>query len=265
MPYTALNWINLPDVGNNLVADLLVVLLSFVILLLLSTPKRNRLFAFFGFKINPNLVFYLSRIGVVQGINRDGQTDAFSGAAVPHYEFEAIPKAIGTLNSITSSGSVANRLVNAILGYRARIEFLTAPEYSSGIEHANLVVIGGPAYNVATNEYLSSSVPLLQFAENGGITVQRGQHKGRTFQTTKQDDMAILERVYDSHKNITVFIVAGANVNGTRGALEYLLDNWEGLYQKHATRPFAVCLRFPQPHIDPVGYRNPTVVLEIEP
>jgi len=61
----------------------------------------------------------------------------------------------------------------------------------------------------------------------------------------------------------TAFLAHGWGVNGTRGAVRYLVEHWQELHRKHGTEEFALCLQFPTVAEDPQGYlAKPGVLLE---
>lgn len=58
--------------------------------------------------------------------------------------------------------------------------------------------------------------------------------------------LAIVEKVHDPATQSTVFIAAGLGVVGTMGAVHFLAEHWNELWQQFGTRPFAICFEVPK-------------------
>ncbi len=127
-----------------------------------------------------------------------------------------------------------------------------------------MLTVGSRYYNAAGDLYASTGDPFLEMEQQIGsqemvIRVRKGRRKGDEFKQrpNSSDDLAIVEKLFDDADKTTIFIAAGLGVVGTRGAVQYLVDNWARLHKEFGTEPFAVCLRFQEVAGDPSAYKKP--------
>jgi hypothetical protein len=59
-----------------------------------------------------------------------------------------------------------------------------------------------------------------------------------------ETDYAVIEKIIDQKNARVIFVLAGLQDRGTRGAGEYLLKNWENLVTKYGASPFQELLKF---------------------
>jgi hypothetical protein len=59
-----------------------------------------------------------------------------------------------------------------------------------------------------------------------------------------ESDYAVIEKIIDQKNDRVIFVLAGLQDRGTRGAGEYLLKHWEDLVAKYGASPFQVLLKF---------------------
>jgi hypothetical protein len=145
---------------------------------------------------------------------------------------------------------------------RPEIIFQASPQREQDIEFDNLILIGSQAYNVVTGYYITRGTPYLTLefdTTDPGVVIRRGRNTGERI-PFGQDDLAVLLRIRDAEHGTTVFIGAGMGVNGTRGAIEYLMNNWEELRRVYGDQEFGLCLRFPSIIQDQKGFRRPDVL-----
>lgn len=148
------------------------------------------------------------------------------------------------------------KIFNTIISRAPKIEMEVSPSESTKIKFDNMFSIGGPGYNEVTKYYLRTAMPFFTFNDaNTEVIIKHGSEEGKRF--VGPDDFGILQKLYDSEHGTVVFIAAGVGVNGTRGALEYLVNKWQYLYKRYKTKSFGVCIRFPNEVQDKEGYKYP--------
>lgn len=59
-----------------------------------------------------------------------------------------------------------------------------------------------------------------------------------------ESDYAVIEKIIDQKNDRVIFVLAGLQDRGTRGAGEYLLKHWQDLVAKYGASPFQVLLKF---------------------
>lgn len=63
-------------------------------------------------------------------------------------------------------------------------------------------------------------------------------------QAALETDFAIIEKMVDVNKDRVIFVLAGLQDRGTRGAGYHLKEKWEKLVKDHGARPFQLLLKF---------------------
>jgi hypothetical protein len=245
-------------------------LFSIVLRLPFIYRQRRALFRFFGItKDVQSFTVYLSTLFVVPGGSVDfrGTRRSFQGAAIPSAELAIVqpvsqlflsPFLRGLPSSIREwLGSKVHWIFREIFPV-----FSPSPAGRDQVEPTNMLTVGSQYYNAAGDLYAETGNPFLKMEQSGPkmvIRVRKGPRKGDAFEQrpNSSDDLAIVERLFDDAHGATIFIAAGLGVVGTRGAVQYLVDNWAKLYKDLGTDPFAICLRFQDVADDPSAYKKP--------
>jgi len=152
------------------------------------------------------------------------------------------------LSLIGEKDNVLIRFMKFLTFDIAKVEYGLSPQNEIQVEankETNILTIGGPAYNNATS-YFQKKTKL--FFNDSGIVNRKNNE---VIATPSMDyDYGILERIND--ENRIVIIAAGFHINGTRGAVKHLIDNW-----KKSPEEFAYLIKFPHPSKDVNGYKKP--------
>lgn len=254
------------DVGTNLFSDLLFLSIPAASLYVWVKLSRRQLYRFFGLQPkSPRIVVHFSNVFVPRNTGRDfrGTARSFEGETVPIYEL-GLTQVIGELFLVASpeSRSSIRRFANWLLTRNVVLEFVTSPRNGDAAQqklagHCTILSLGSPGYNSVSDHYLNRFEPFLQFADdNSRIMIGRGSQKGTRISGDTRKDQALLVRVEDEERDNTVFVAAGLGINGTRGALYYLVRNWREL----PSHEFGICLEFPAEADDPAGHMKPAVL-----
>lgn len=230
------------DVLTNILANIIFWLAGGILVGYLISKRRRKLAKFFGLNFSRNLNVYFSSIVLYENSEEMG---------LPSYEFQTIP----SIASLFSSGKldfVPDMLAGLVdsfwLPKKPIIQFLPSPNKIEEIEFDNIISIGGPVSNRVTNYYLKIGSPYLSFTRSSDesecrIQIVRGIRTGEVIQGYWST--GILNRFRDMEHGNTVFIVAGGGVQGTRAAVEYLVENWETLQSTYGDKDFGICLQYP--------------------
>jgi hypothetical protein len=264
------------NIVGNLASNVIWIVFGavFTAAIYLSTllPKYRTLTRFFGVSSScPRLRVYFSRLNIPRGGSVDAQGVArnYSGAAIPEYEFAVVETLLRPFLALAPRRvprSILKKMESWGLFKRPEIVFGASPLRDQDIEFVNLILIGSQGYNVVTEYYLTRGNPYLTLdlsPSNPAVVIRRGRNTGERI-PPKNDvavyDIAILVKIRDAEHDTTVFIGAGMGVNGTRGAIEYLMNRWEELHKTYGDQEFGLCLRFPPVTEDPQGFRKPVVL-----
>jgi len=266
------------QIGSNVVGQILagvaVAILGWLSSVVLRLPfiyrQRRELFRFFGItQDEQGFIVYLSTLFVLPGGSVDfrGTPRSFQGPAIAAAELGTFQPVSQLFLSPFLEGLPAP--IRAWLGNRVHWtfrqilpEFAPSPRDRREVEPTNMLTVGSQYYNTARDLYANTGNPFLKMEQAGrrmAIRVRKGPRTGDVFESrpSRADDLAIVERLLDVAHKTTVFIAAGMGVVGTRGAVQYLIDNWAGLYKDFGTEPFAICLRFQDVASDPNAYKKP--------
>jgi hypothetical protein len=261
------------NVSGDLIATALIVIVGFGLAVIAFWGPRRKLLRFFGVRpLKASLRIYASNLDIVPGGARDfrGTPRSYQGAAIPEYEFLAVEPVARLFYS--------RLLENFPVEWRERLEqrfwnlhnvrpILTlSPLNEQDIEFDNLISLGSSGYNVVTDYYERHHKMKIHFDVSdmqSPFKIRDGKRKGEAIPLTQGLDMSILEKIRDVNHGTVVFISAGWDINGTRGALQFLVNNWEPLERVFGDEEFAICLHFPHRSVDPDGYRKPQVILSI--
>jgi len=264
------------NVFSDLVYTLCLALLGLLFLGIIQLSKWKRLLGVFGLKKNrPRLRVYLSNLDVLLGGARDfrGVCRRYEGSAVSGPE-------LGVIDQLTRllAHSILDQLgiVREWLGERywifrkPELVFQLSPLDPDEIQFDSIISVGSSGYNSVTDYYQNEYNPTMILDHEAAndpdrcIVINYGERRGQFIPIAPGRDMGVLAKVYDCHHDTVVFIGAGFNINGSLGAIRYLIDHWQELakgYQGVAS--WAVCLDFPHPNYDAQGYLRPTVVTRV--
>ena len=261
------------DVLSNIIASVVIAVSGWILSILLRLPfvyrKRRRLFLFFNIsKGNPNLTTYLSTVYVQTGGSVDfrGIARTFSEPAIPSAELSAIEPIAKLFNDLHLDSlpiAIRNWLGNKVHWSFQDIRpvFTASPQDRNQIAQGNIFTVGSQYYNSIADLFSETGNPILKMVQVGQgmvIRVNKGQRTGDIFeQRQEQEDLAIVEKLYDEANNRVIFFAGGLGVIGTIGAVNYIVDNWAKLETDFNTAPFAVCLRFQNTLRDPHAYKKP--------
>lgn len=262
---------------SNLLADVVWAIIGSVLGFLLPvlgrlpfvSPRRKRLFEFLGLtKETPNFTVYFSILNVLPGGSRgvDRRQRFFSGPAIPSYELGIINQLTGLFKSPALDGLPPN--FRKFFGNRLHWTFKpVTPIFSSSektpadIIPGCVFTVGSKYYNSIVDYYVRTHDTFLRMHEKDNeivIRVNKGRRAGETFalEAGRFEDLAIVERFYDSGTKSTVFISAGLGPTGTLGGINYIIENWSDLYSRFRDGHFAFCLGFKEIR-DPHALRKP--------
>ncbi len=264
------------SVLSNVLATIAVAVVGWLLSVVLRLPfvyrRRRHLFTFLGMnETDPRLTVYLSTVFVRPGgsVDFQGTPRTFAGPAIPAAEL-SVTEPIAKLfaDPMLEGLPVAIRMW---LGKRVHWsfrsltpDFRASPQDRSQVTSGNLLTVGSQYYNSAGDLYTETCGTVLkmeQGTQTHGMTirVRKGPRAGDTFQQRagQLDDLAIVEKVCDPATKSTVFIAAGLGVVGTMGAVQFLAEHWNELWQQFGTKPFAICLRFHDVLQDPNAFKKP--------
>jgi hypothetical protein len=266
------------DLGSNLLIDLVVaiilVFLGWIIRYPLRLPfvfqRRRELLRFFGLtEEHPNLNVYLSTVFVRTSGAVDFRNVArtFAGPAIPSAE-------LGTIEPITNlffdpllselSPSFREWLATKVHWSFQSISplILGSPRTRDEVGKGSILTVGSRYYNSAADYYIEFGNPVLlmeQVQNRMIIRVNVGPRTNDVFEPRdgRADDLAIVEKIFDTNTNSTVIFAAGLGVVGTVGAVNFIVDNWEKLKDDFGFSPFSICLRFQDVVTDPKAFKKP--------
>ena len=266
------------DIGLNVLANILaalvVAILGWVASIVLRLPsvyrQRRDLFEFLGISQDEHrFLVYLSTLFVAPSGSADfrGVRRSFKGPAIPAVELAVVQPVTQLFVSPflqSLPASIRRWLGNKVHWTFQEIlpEFSPSPPNRNEIEPTNMLTVGSRYYNAAGDLYAETGDPFLKMEQVSTamvISVRKGPREGDVFQQRPNcnDDLAIVEKLFDEAHGTTVFIAAGLGVVGTLGAVQYLIDRWAQLHDEFDTEPFAVCLRFQDVATDPSAYKKP--------
>src|SRR5262245_29694574 len=77
-------------------------------------------------------------------------------------------------------------------------------------------------------------------------------------------ELAIVQRIRDRPRNVTVLICAGLGLSATYGAARYLVQHWGRLHAQFGEHDFDLCLAFPHQLPDSEEVTDP-ILVEVRP
>jgi hypothetical protein len=242
------------EVWQNVWANVLFVLLSVLLFyLIFLLKKRSKLYSILGLNQIDRLTIYFSNTLVTNAIDVNGNPNLYSGPTVPENEFRTMPDLLNLLIQIGEKDNLLLRFLKFLTFGKIKVDFELSPDNEIRVEankNSNILTIGGPGYNNATAFYQKQGVKLSfsggGISKNGTIVAAPSMNY----------DYGILEKI--SINNQTIIIAAGFHINGTRGSVRYLINNWKSLPRGD----FACLIKFPHPSRDSNGYDKPLDVAE---
>jgi hypothetical protein len=262
---------------ENIVADALVVgattIAAVVILATSRWRKHARLLRFVGCTPEHSLIVVFFSTLVIQpggALDFRGIARTYAGPAVPESEYLLARTLSAALEAPTSHllaqflvramKFIPNRRIRCWLGpSEAAVQYELSPlQVPVRLPTAPTICLGSPGYNYASDFYLSNLNPLLTFG--GGAQPDIRQPGGP--QVSYAGDVGMLQRLR-TPDGYPVYIAAGLGTNGTRGALQHLIADWQRLEKRFGDGEFALALGFPWFQDDPFGFRRPTELLAL--
>jgi len=272
---------------SSLSANLLTTIILFVIAIFYAYTRgrrREQLLHFLGLStVNRRLVICISSYSAysVDPITKE-RLEKKIRSALSVNEFLAFPALDRWLSPLTKHSTLLEYLINYALPSIIRfmqinIEYLPSSFKDENCNQNNctLILIGGPAFNKNTNLYYSQNMcamQLLTLDKRIAVKIIKGKRSGDIlgqdisfdeYETNGTKDIAVLEKVADKERNITVIIAAGATSQGTKAAIHYLISNWNRLYNDYNTNQFAICIECNNEKVDPDGFLDSTVLYEM--
>lgn len=262
---------------SNIVANIIFWLTGGLIVGFLLSRRRKKLYRFFGISKNKTMTVYLSSFSVRDKTVKDfrGEVRSYQGLGVPNSEFLEIPNITGLFssNALERIPDMLSGLVDSIwLERKPLIEFLASPLDLNEIKPTNYICIGGPAFNSVTEYYLRTGNPYVKLEEAKEeaegvwkLEICRGKRHGEVINSPNGGtwDYGMILRIKDNDRKISVFIVAGTNMNSTRAASQCLVDNWEKLYRQYGAEDFGWCVKCPTLDKNSKGYMHYELVAQL--
>ena len=216
--------------------------------------NRRKVYKLLGLNKHKKITIYFSNTKVKNAIDTDGNHNVYSGNAIPQNEALEIP-GLATLLGIDHGFLL--RFFKFWTFQKIIFSFELSPENKIQAEAdklSNLISIGGPGYNWMTRYFLDANKTKLKF-KFSPVDIKIVDSSNNELAIASSDyDYGILEKFYDNSRSVV--IAAGFHINGTRGALYYLINPWREL----PTGEFALLIKFPNPSKDGEGYKKPLEV-----
>lgn len=255
---------------TNILANVVFWTIGGAIVWIVLSRQRRRLHRFFGIRKNSPIIVYLSSLIIEPNTlkNRAGIASDYHGLAIVDYEFQVIPALTSLFTSTRLNiPDLFSGLIDSLwLVKRPIVSFRPSPVTMDELQFADLVCVGSPKFNIATDYYLRTGKPYFILKEVDGVwmvEVSRGKRTGEIATATSEWDVGILLKLRDSERGTTIFVAAGGDVNATRAAVEYLARDWSRLLQRYGDEEFGVRLRCPAFDRDPQGYKSLEVTMEL--
>lgn len=236
-------------------------------LAILTTHRK--LINFFGLRGNKTLIVYLSNA-------YESTKEKPIGGLISEHEFHVVE----TVRNLFGSASyrypeMVKGLVDSFwLGEDIKLKFLVSPQQNDKIQFKNMIVVGGASRNLVRKLYIESGyVKLTSSSEEpqqkgtcltqNYIRIVKGIRKGEIVEDQGKYNLALIEKIYDGERRITVFMCSGSRADSSWASVEYLIRHWRDLQSGSRNRPFALCLGFPQSQDYMQGYMEPKMLTEL--
>jgi hypothetical protein len=270
----------LANVAANLITATIVGGIGLIAYAVLFLVERNRLVRFFGIKRQPLSVrLYLSRLQILPGGTKgfEDLRDGYVGPSISKIEYDG---ALLIAKSFSSSLiALMPASVRTWMAHRyPRVGTLApsidvCPRHLSAVSSGGTVVaLGGAVYNAITQHYLKH--PQCPFYFDKRADGQRAlwrRHVGlRDFEPPTEvpgralgRELGLVQKLYDSTTDTTVFICAGTGSSATFGCAKYLAQHWRSFLRRHGNGAFALCLAFQDQQPDGEMVVDPIIIEEI--
>ena len=243
--------------------------------------KRKALLRFLGLSSECNKLIICTSSYSAFSVNPETQErlEQKTRSAISVNEFLAFPALDRWLSPLTKHSTFLEYLINYIKPSIFRfitinVEYIPSPVKIDNLPWSNctLILIGGPVFNQGTMLYYSQnmcSMHLLTLKNKIAVQIMRGRRANEIlgqnidfdeYEVSGTKDIAVIEKFHDHERNINVIIAAGATSQGTKAAIHQLTNNWEKLYNRYKTKPFAICLECANDKVDHNGYLDSTVL-----
>lgn len=220
---------------------------------LVASIARRRFVDFFGLSRDGQITVHLSNLW------DPASTAGPAGYTISRHEFQ-VTQSVSRL-----FGSASMRLPEMARGLVDGLWLRQIPQPDVAISPVNVsqvsiatssIIIGGATRNTARALFVDSALPFIGFdTEERSLRRYSGQKAVsrveifRGFRAGEKVDSslnpAIVEKIYDGTRGITLFFCLGARGDTTWAAAEYLVRNWAELRREFGNREFALCLGFP--------------------
>lgn len=227
------------------------------IFIIFSIANKRKAYRIFGLDKKNRLSIFFSDTFVQNAIDKQGNPNLYTGSAVPENEFKTIKELFNLLSLIGEKDNAFIRFMKFLTFDPVKIECELSPTNEIEAEankEVNILTIGGPGYNAMTSYFQKEKTRLFFGSNSQDHNVFVDRINNRTIAKGSFDyDYGILERIVD--ENRVVILAYGFHINGTRGTVKYLVDNWKKL-----PKDFAYLIKFPHPSKDAIGYEKPLEV-----
>ena len=238
---------------SNVLANVVFWLGLGALVWLVASIARRRFVDFFGLGRDGQITVHLSNLW------DPASTAGPVGYTISRHEFQVTR----TVNQLFGSASMrlpemARGLVDGLwLRQIPQPDVVISPADGSQVSIAtSSIIVGGATRNAARALYVDSALPFIGFdTEERSLRKHSGQKNVsrvqifRGFRAGENIDSslnpAILEKIHDGTRGITLFFCLGARGDTTWAAAEYLVRNWAELRREFGDREFALCLGFP--------------------
>jgi hypothetical protein len=168
------------------------------------------------------------------------------------------------------SDNIADFLVTMAGIYDLRkpqIDFIASPLDESEIRPVTTIAVGSIKFNTVTNYYQRILSPFFEFfydhSDDLCVKISKGARVTDVVNRDREYDIGVLQRLWDAEHNIFVFLVGGLGANGSRAAVEFLVNNWSALADAYGQGEFGICLRCPWYDLDSTGFETADVIIKL--
>lgn len=259
------------NIAVNVISTVLLWLLIAVVVVILLGRRRRKLRGFFGLSDRQRIVAYLSSMPIDPANieDRQGIRGSHRGIVLPNVEFQCVAPLMAVFSSRWSD-SIADFLVTMAGIYNLRkpqIDFLASPLIEAEIRPATTIAVGSIKFNTVTRYYLRTLAPFFDFHYDHGddlcVRVSRGARVADAVHRDREYDIAVLQRLWDAEHRMFVFLAGGLGANGSRAAIEFLVNNWSALADRYGQDEFGICLRCPWYDQDSTGYERSQEIMRL--
>jgi hypothetical protein len=261
----------LANVAVNVVSSVLVWLLIAVVVVIILGRRRRKLRGFFGLSDRQRIIAYLSCMPIdpENMVDRQGIRGSHRGIVLPDVEFRCVVPLM-TMFISRWSDNIADLLVTMAGIYDLRkpqIHFFASPLNESEIRPVTTIAIGSIKFNTVTIYYQRILTPFFEFyydhSDDLCVKISRGARVTDVVNRDREYDIGVLQRLWDSEHRIFVFLVGGLGANGSRAAVEFLVNNWSALADAYGQSEFGICLRCPWYDLDSTGFETAEVIIKL--